>query len=116
MPRDMKMGMGGKMMGPMMDPRTRFFMALANDHRLKMIELLKDGEKSSSEIMDALGLYASVVSRHLTMLRNVGIVASRKEGVIIYFRLADENVLKIIDIAGDIIKNWYEQRRELFNF
>ncbi len=80
MPKDM-MGMGGKMMGPMMDPRSKFFMALANDHRLKMIEMLRDGEKSSSQIIEALGLYPSVVSRHLTMLRNVGIVAARKEGV-----------------------------------
>jgi len=116
MPKNMQMGMGRKMMGPMMDPRSRFFMALANDHRLKIIELLKDGEKSSAQLIEALGLYASIVSRHLTMLRNVGIVAARKEGVSLYFRLADERVLTLVDLSGDIIKNWYDQNRELFNF
>ena len=116
MPKHMKMGMGGKMMGPMMDPRSKFFMALANDHRLKMIELLKDGEKSSSQIIEALGLYPSVVSRHLTTLRNVGVVAARKEGVTLYFRLADERILQLMDLAGEIIKDWYEKNREFFNF
>ena len=114
MPRGMKMGMGGRMMGPMMDPRSRFFMALASDQRLKILELLKEGEKSSQEIISAVGLDASVISRHLMMMRHVGLVAARKEGVALYFSLADERVLQILEIATRITKDWYDQFQHFF--
>ncbi|HFE63826.1 MAG TPA: ArsR family transcriptional regulator [Caldithrix sp.] len=109
MPRGMKMGMGGRIMGPMMDPRSRFFMALASDQRLKILELLKEGEKSSREIIDAIGLDPSVISRHLMMMRNAGLVSARKEGVALYFSLADERVLQIIEIATQITRDWFNR-------
>lgn len=101
-------------MGPMADPRSRFFMALASDQRLKILELLKDGEKSSAEIIQALGLDPSVVSRHLMMLRNIGLVAARKEGIVLYFSIADDRVLQLIDLATQIIKDWFDQHWQFF--
>ena len=108
------MGMGGRMMGPMMDPRSRFFMALASDQRLKILELLKTGEKSSQEIISAVGLDASVISRHLMMMRHAGLVSARKEGVALYFSLADDRVLQIIEIATRITKDWFDQFQQFF--
>ncbi len=105
---------GGMMGGPMMDPRSRFFMALASDHRVKIIEALKDGEKSSAELISLLGLDPSVVSRHLMMLRNVGIVYGRKEGVTMYFNLSDKRVLKLIDLATQITMDWYMNFQNFF--
>jgi len=102
---------GGKMMGPMMDPRSRFFMALASDQRLKILELLKDGEKGTSEIIESLGLDSSVVSRHLMLLRNFGLVNARKEGVNLFYTLADKRVLDIIEIATQIIKDWFKKHQ-----
>jgi len=110
----MKMGMGGRMMGPMMDPRSRFFMALASDQRIKILELLKEAEKSSAEIIQALELDASVISRHLMMLRNVGLAAARKQGVALYFSIADDRVFKIVDLATAVIKDWFDQHRAFF--
>lgn len=107
--RGMKMGMGGRMMGPMMDPCSRLFMALASDQRLKILELLQEGEKSSREIIETLGLDPSVISRHLMMMRHIGLVAARKEGVMAYFSLADERVLQIIEIATRITKDWFSR-------
>ena len=112
--RGMKMGMGGRMMGPMMDPRSRFFMALASDQRIKILELLKEAEKSSAEIIQALELDASVISRHLMMLRNVGLVAARKQGVALYFSITDDRVFKIIDLATEVIKDWFDQHWAFF--
>ncbi len=103
--------MGG---GPMMDPRSRFFMALASDPRIKIIQALKNGEKSSAELIALLGLDPSVVSRHLMLLRNVGIVYARKEGVTMFFNLADKRVLKLIDLATEITKDWYMNFQDYF--
>lgn len=114
MPRGMKMGRGGHMMGPMIDPRSRFFMALASDQRLKILEMLKKDEKSSQDIITAVGLDASVVSRHLMMLRQAGLVSARKEGVALYFSLADDRVLKIIEVATQLTKDWFEQFQQFF--
>jgi len=114
MPRVGKMGMGGRMMGPMTDPRSRFFMALASDQRIRILELLKESEKSSSDIIQALELDASVISRHLMMLRNVGLVAARKDGVALYFSIADERVFRIVDLATEVIKDWFDQHRAFF--
>ncbi len=106
--------MGGRMMGPMMDPRSKFFMALASDQRIKILESLKKGEKSSAELIKVLELDPSVVSRHLMMLRNIGLVSARKEGVFLYFELADDRVLKVIDLATEITKDWFDRFQQFF--
>ncbi len=108
------MKMGGRMMGQMMDPRSKFFMALASDQRIKILESLKQGEKSSSDLISVLELDPSVVSRHLMMLRNVGLVSARKEGVSLYFTLADERLLKVIELATDITKDWFNRFQHFF--
>ncbi len=112
MPRGMGRGRG--MMGPMMDPRSRFFMALASDQRLRILSLLKDGEKNSAEITRALELDPSVISRHLMMLRNVGLVIARREGAVLFFSLSDKRVWDIIDTATAIIKDWLDKHQQFF--
>ncbi len=104
-----------RMMGQMDDPRSRFFMALASDQRIKIIEALKEGEKSSGEIISILGLDPSVVSRHLTLLRNVGLVSARKEGVSLYFSLGDERALDVIELATKISKDWFKGFQSFFD-
>ncbi len=103
-----------RMMGQIDDPRSRFFMALASDQRLMIIESLKKGEKSSSELIEILQLDPSVVSRHLMMLRNVGIVSARKEGVALYFSLSDERVIDVIKLATNISKDWFSKFHTFF--
>ncbi len=108
-------GRHGMMMGQMMDPRSRFFMALASDPRIKIIEALRSGEKSSAELIDLLGLDPSVVSRHLMMLRNAGLINARKEGVALFFSVADKRLFSVIDTATKIIKDWLTNFQDFFN-
>ncbi len=114
MPKGWKMGWGAGRLEPLRDPRSRFFMALACDQRLKILELLKAGEKSSPELIEHLKLNPSVVSRHLTLLREVGLVAARKEGVLLYFRIADPRIQDIMEQAGQIIRDWLEHNQQFF--
>jgi len=108
--------MGRRMMGPMMDPRSRLFMALASDQRLRILEMLKEGEKSSADIIDELFLDPSVISRHLMMLRNLGLVTARKEGVTLFFSIADKRIFEMVELATQIIKDWLDRHREMFEF
>ncbi len=107
-------GMGGRMMGPMMDPRSRFFMALSSDQRLRIIELLKSGEKSLSDFTKELEIDISVVSRHLMMLRGLGIVSARREGVFVYFNIADKRIFDVITLSNQIISDWFKQNQQMF--
>jgi ArsR family transcriptional regulator len=96
-------------MGPMSDLRSRLFMALASDQRLRILLFLKDGPKNSQQIINEIGLDPSVISRHLMLLRNVGLVSAYKEGVLMFFKVDDERVFQIIDLATGITKDWLEQ-------
>jgi len=90
------------------NPCSRLFKVLASNQRLQILRLLKEGEKSSTKIIEELHLDASVISRHMRMLRNFRIVAVRKEGNVLYFSLADKRILKIWDIAREITTDLHE--------
>ncbi len=116
MPRGMRgmRGMGGRMMGSMMDPRSRFFMALASDQRVRILELLKGGEKTLSDFTKALEIDVSVVSRHLMLLRGVGIVSARREGIFVYFNIADKRVFDLMALSNQIMSDWFKQNQQMF--
>lgn len=114
MPRGMMRGMHGRMMGSMMDPRSRFFMALSSDQRLRIIEMLKDGEKTLADFTRDLQIDISVVSRHLMMLRSLGIVSARREGVYVYFNIADKRVFDVIALSNQIISDWFKRNQQIF--
>ncbi len=72
-------GTRGKITTPAIDPRSRFFLALSSDQRLKIIELIKNKGKNLSELTRELNIDVSVVSRHLIMLRSPSFVSTKKD-------------------------------------
>ncbi|NOY87391.1 MAG: metalloregulator ArsR/SmtB family transcription factor [Deltaproteobacteria bacterium] len=71
-----------------MKQTARFFKTLANETRLRILALLTSGELCVCDLMAALDLPQSTVSRHLATLRNSGLVEDRRQGVWMYYRLA----------------------------
>ena len=71
--------------------------------RLMIINELRGGEKSVSEMVEALQVPQAVVSRHLAVLRNKGVVVTRREGVNIYYSLADLKIVEACDIVHEIL-------------
>lgn len=68
---------------------TRRARAASDPTRVRMLKLLESGELCVCEIMEVLGLGQSTASKHLGVLRDAGLVESRKEGTWSYYRLAD---------------------------
>ena len=66
---------------------ARILKALADDTRLKILELLFKGEFSVSEIADHTGVEYSLASHHLGVLRNAGLVLDSKEGKFVMYKL-----------------------------
>ena len=84
--------------------RMRVFRALSCEHRLEMLEILRYGSHTVTEVADYIGLHPSVVSRHLYMLFNSGLVSMEKRGNAVFYTLRDPELLKklfsIIDKIG----------------
>jgi DNA-binding transcriptional ArsR family regulator len=75
------------------------FKALAEPARLHILDALRDGEKTVSELMEATGLGQANASKHLQVLHGLGFVERRKEGLYVYYRLADDSVFRLCDLV-----------------
>lgn len=85
-----------------MNGAITIFKALANPARLRIVELLIEGERCVCEILPALHLAQPTVSLHLSALEQGGIIRSRKEGRKVYYSLIEPKVEKMISIARDM--------------
>lgn len=81
---------------------ARLLKALSNERRLMILCRLGDGERAVGELLPLVGLSQSALSQHLAVLREEGLVAGRREGVSILYRIADPAVLRIIAVLADI--------------
>lgn len=70
------------------------FKALSDETRLRILRILAEHELSVNEIVDILDVTQSRVSRHLTTLRSVGFLASRREGTWVYYRKPSQRTMK----------------------
>lgn len=78
------------------------FRAMANEDRLRILEVLRSGESCGCELMVALDAPQSTVSTHLRNLRDAGLVNTRKKGRWTYYRIADSAVIDLLDLAQAI--------------
>lgn len=76
--------------------------SLANEHRLLILCLLADGEMPVGALQTQVALSQSALSQHLARLREEGLVATRREGTSIHYRIADPNVLQIMTTLAAI--------------
>ena len=75
--------------------------ALANPARLELLDLLAQGERSVEELAETAGMKVSNTSAQLRALASARLVASRRDGVRIYYRLADDNVSAFVGQVQD---------------
>ena len=85
------------------DLLAKYFRALGDPTRLRVLELIADGERSVGDLVTALGLSQPKVSNHLACLRWCGFVTTRREHRTIYYRLADERVEAIVELARALL-------------
>ena len=74
---------------------------LANEQRLLLLCRLTQGEFSVGQMVELCGQSQASVSQHLGRLREGGLVKTRRDGTTIYYRLADDDVRKLIDMLCD---------------
>jgi len=69
---------------------------VAHPLRLRIVELLESGEKSVTELRDLLGVTQPLTSQHLSQMRMRGVLGSRREGTLVYYSIANLDVVKVI--------------------
>ena len=74
---------------------ARIGKALGNPHRLELLELLAQSERTVDSLATETGLSLANTSQHLQALRRASLVDSRKEGLFVYYRLADASVVAL---------------------
>jgi ArsR family transcriptional regulator len=76
--------------------------ALADAKRLCVVERLAEGERSVSDLSRDVGCQVPNMSQHLSVLRAAGIVASRREGSTVFYRLVDSRVLEVYRLLQQV--------------
>lgn len=89
------------------------FRLLGEPTRLRILSALRDGEKTVTELQEETGLGQANLSKHLQLLHTQRFVERRKEGLYVYYRLADEDVFRLCDIMCGRIADESEERRRL---
>lgn len=74
------------------------FRALAEPARLQILQQLRAGERTVTELVEATGLGQANLSKHLQVLLAAGFVGRRKAGLHTWYRLADQDVFRVCDI------------------
>ncbi len=87
---------------------------LASPKRLEILDALKDSEKTVSELVDILGVPKANVSQHLAVMRHVGILRSRREGLNIYYRVANPKVIQACILMREVLTEHMKERSKLF--
>jgi ArsR family transcriptional regulator len=95
------------------DFKAAVLKALAHPNRLRILATLRRGEICNCEIGRLLKLEQSNLSRHLQALAEAGLVAARRDGVRMMYRVADGRVFKMLDLVGEMVKKQFSERAEL---
>ena len=85
--------------------KAEFFKALASPLRIRILELLRAGDKYVHELQEHMGVDNAVVSQQLAVLRNRGIVVGVKEGNKVMYSVRDPLIFDLLDIAKKIFHN-----------
>ncbi len=88
---------------------TKYFRALGDPSRLKILDSLLSGEKNVGELVELVGSSQGRVSNHLACLKQCGFVNTRRDGKFVYYSIADEEVRRLLESSQLMIARNAEQ-------
>ena len=95
--------------------KAEFFRTLGHPARVRILQLLRDGERTVGALQAALELDSSGTSQHLAALRRQGLVTSRREGTSVHYRIRDARILELLELAREILAAGLEEDRALLD-
>ena len=98
---------------PLYVAKATLFRTLGHPARVRILELLRDGEHAVGALQEALDLDSGGTSQHLAALRRIGLVESRQEGTSVYYRAADPRVFALLDVGRALIARSLAEQQAL---
>lgn len=90
------------------------FAVLSEPMRLRLIHHLFDGEKNVTQLVEASGGTQANVSRHLQTLTNAGVLARRKEGLMVYYSIADASIYNLCEVVCGSLEKQLSKQANIF--
>ena len=98
---------------PIYQIKSEFFKTLGHPARIRVLEVLREGERSVSDLVPEVGLEASHLSQQLALLRRSNLVVTRKEGTSVLYSVANPMVFELLDVARQILTSSLVDTRAL---
>ncbi|MCI0469345.1 MAG: metalloregulator ArsR/SmtB family transcription factor [Nitrospirae bacterium] len=86
---------------------------LASPKRIEIINALKDGEKSATELVNIIKTSKANVSQHLAVMRLKGILTSRRDGINIFYNLANPKVVQACNLMKEVLSELLIERGKM---
>jgi DNA-binding transcriptional ArsR family regulator len=99
--------------GAVHEVKANLFRVLGHPARVRILEILRDGDQSVGALQAELSLDSSGTSQHLAALRRIGLVQSRREGTSVYYRVDDERVFDLLNAGRDIITRQLAEQQSI---
>jgi len=80
---------------------------------LEIIDLLQDGERSVTELLQVTNISQANLSQHLALMRDKGMVIARREGVNVYYRLSNPKIIQACELMRQVLLEQLESAGEL---
>ncbi|MDD5338559.1 MAG: metalloregulator ArsR/SmtB family transcription factor [Dehalococcoidales bacterium] len=93
--------------------KARLCRTFADPTRLMIINQLRSGEKTVSQIQLALGLVQPIISRHLALLRERGVVKAQRKGTNMIYSLSDPKIIAACDMVHNILLNQIAKDKDM---
>ena len=101
--------------GRLFEAQAETCKVFANPWRLRIVEELGDSELTVTQLTDRLGIGASSASQHLAIMRDKGVVVSRRDGSRVFYRLSSERILLACRMMRDVLLERLKRDAELMD-
>ena len=85
----------------------------SNPTRLEILNLLRDKKMSVTELINKSKLSQANISQHLSIMKSRGIVFSKRDGKMIYYKLSNQKILKAFDVIKEVLAERLEKNRKI---
>lgn len=98
---------------PLSEVKAELFKALGHPARVRVLEVLVDGERTVGELQPLVGIESSHLSQQLGVLRRAGLVSARREGSSVHYSLRDPLVADLLAVARQFLLATLTETRDL---
>lgn len=100
---------------PISELKAELFKALAHPARIRILEVLADGERAVSELQGPVGIESSHLSQQLAVLRRAGVVTGRREGASVIYAIRDPQLVELMAVAKRILIHSLSSTKDLLS-